>query len=99
MIIWSVNGVKSHENRVLRGNSDTFIEIGKQSSIDVVLKYSKVHILLMERTNMDLKRTPEWTERHTQIAKMVEMDMKAGPKWIVYPSYSEYMKKLHGKVA
>ena len=48
---------------------------------------------------MDLKRKPEWTERHTQIAKMVEMDMKAGPEWIVYPSYSEYMKKLHGRTA
>lgn len=53
----------------------------------------------MEQANMDLKRTPEWTERHTQIAKMVEIDTNAGPKWIVYPSYSEYMKKLHGKTA
>ena len=48
---------------------------------------------------MDLKRTPKWTKRHTQIAKRVEMDMKTGPKWIVYTSYSEYMKKLHGKTA
>ena len=32
-LIWSVNGVKSHENRVLCGNSGVFIEIGKQSWI------------------------------------------------------------------
>ena len=29
-LIWSVNSVKSHENRVPCGNSDVFIEIGKQ---------------------------------------------------------------------
>ena len=53
----------------------------------------------MEQTDMDMKRTPEWTERHTQIAKRIKMDMDAGPKWITYSSYGEYMKKLHSKTA
>ncbi len=53
----------------------------------------------MGQRDMDMKRTPEWTKRYTQIAKMIKMDMDAGPKWIVYPSYDEYMKKLHGETA